>query len=428
MLEYAVDFLGSLNFERFLTLFWYWVLFDFTRYIISLVPIIAVVIAEKLRGKPKDSAARRAALRDTPVSVLLAGHNEADSLEKTIRSIHEQGLRQCEIIVIDDGSTDAMLAVATSLQRQGLITTVLSTGIRSGKSAALNLGRHHCRHDIIIMADIDTTFDNGAFVRLLEPMDDPDVGAVSGNLGVRNASANVITRIQALEYLDSISVGRRFTALANILAIVSGAFGAFRKSALESIGFWEVGPGEDADITDKLRRAGWRIAFAPHAWALTDVPETLGAFARQRLRWNRSVIRFRLRKYRPNLNPFSAGFRVENALSTLNILFFQAGLAAVFFIYILSLPALYGDLALIILLTVSIFYIIEDFVIYVFIIFLYPERETLRLTPYLPVSSIFRAFLLRGIRAYAYMDELIFRRSYKDEYVPRRVLEDVERY
>jgi len=318
--------------------------------------------------------------------------------------------------------------VATSLRRQGRITTVLSTGIRSGKSAALNLGRRYCRHEIIVMADIDTTFDNDAFCRLLEPLEDPEVGAVSGNLGVRNASANVLTRIQALEYLDSISIGRRFTAIANILAIVSGAFGAFRKSALESIGNWEVGPGEDADVTDKMRRSGWRIAFAPKAWALTDAPESLTAFTRQRLRWNRSVIRFRLRKYRPNLNPFNSNFQLRNALSTLNILFFQAALAAVFFGYIVSLPILYGDLAFIILLTVSIFYIIEDFVIYAFIVFLYPERARLRLLPYIPVSSLFRAFVLRGVRALAYIDELMFRRSYRDEYVPARVLGDAERF
>ena len=428
MLEYAVDFLGSLNLERFLTLFWYWVLFDLTRYIASLVPIIAVLIVDRLHRHRESDLQRRTKLRDTPVSVLLAGHNEADSLEKTVQSIHEQRMRRLEIIVIDDGSTDTMLEVATSLHRQGLITTVLSTGIRSGKSAALNLGRRYCRHDIIIMADIDTTFDNDAFVRLLEPLEDPEVGAVSGNIGVRNAATNVLTRIQALEYLDTISIGRRFTAIASILAIVSGAFGAFRQSALSSIGYWEVGPGEDADITDKLRRAGWRIAFAPHAWALTDVPESLAAFTRQRLRWNRSVIRLRLRKYRPNFIPFSSNFKLKNALSSLNIIFFQVVLSLLFFVYIFSLPILHGSMAGLIVTVVAFFYIIEDFIIYNFILFLYPERATLALLPYIPISSLFRAFPLRGIRAIAYIDELIFRRSYRDEFVPRRVLRNAEKF
>jgi cellulose synthase/poly-beta-1,6-N-acetylglucosamine synthase-like glycosyltransferase len=106
------------------------------------------------------------------------------------------------------------------------------------------------------------------------------VGAVSGSLGVRNASASLITRHQAIEYAIGIALGRIVQDSLGILSIVSGAFGAFRRAALEQVGGQDVEVGEDADLTMKLRRAGWRIRFAPDAHALTDAPETVSALMR----------------------------------------------------------------------------------------------------------------------------------------------------
>src|SRR4029450_4604104 len=96
-----------------------------------------------------------------------------------------------------------------------------------------------------------------------------------GNLGVRNASASLLTRHQAVEYALGISLGRRIADALGTPPIVSAAFGAFRRSAIDQVGRQDVEVGEDADLTMKLRRAGWRIRFAPEAVALTDGPGTL---------------------------------------------------------------------------------------------------------------------------------------------------------
>ena len=46
-----------------------------------------------------------------------------------------------------------------------------------------------------------------------------------------------------------------------MLGIVSGAFGAFRREALERVGGWDVGPDEDGDLTIRLHKIGYQIAF-----------------------------------------------------------------------------------------------------------------------------------------------------------------------
>ena len=54
--------------------------------------------------------------------------------------------------------------------------------------------------DIVVNVDCDCTYDRHALRNILEPFADPRVGAVTGNLLVRNAEAALITACQAIEY------------------------------------------------------------------------------------------------------------------------------------------------------------------------------------------------------------------------------------
>jgi poly-beta-1,6-N-acetyl-D-glucosamine synthase len=134
----------------------------------------------------------RAVAADLRVSVVLVGHNEQRSLRGCVEAPAEQTLLVdggvMQVVVVDDGSTDLMMDVARGLKREGKIDTLLRLEHRSGKSAGVNLALSVCREDIIIIADIDTTFDRDAFAEMLAYFADPRVGAVSGNLGVRNLS------------------------------------------------------------------------------------------------------------------------------------------------------------------------------------------------------------------------------------------------
>lgn len=412
-MQAAIDLLWQLDLWGFVHLFWFYVIFDLSRYLLGVVSVL--LAAPWWRPAVTSNYSES-------VSVLLVGFNEAAALKRSVRSLHEQTHDRLELILVDDGSVDEMRRTGLDLKKRGWLDRVVSSGIRGGKSSAINLGMHYASHDLISIVDIDTSFDRDAFEQLIAPMADPRIGAVSGNLGVRNANTRLMARFQCIEYLLSISIGRRFASAMGILSIVSGAFGVFRRTAIMQVGGWDVGPGEDADITDKLRRAGWKIHFAPHAWSMTDVPETLLGFTRQRLRWNRSVIRFRMRKYRGAFNPFSANFSFANMLAMTNILFYQVALSVSFYIYIVWLFWALGSFgALVILGATMTIYIIQGLLVYYIAHLLYAERAPLRYLWYVPGHTLFSTFIQRGIRMLAYVDELIFRRSFRDPYVPSKV-------
>jgi cellulose synthase/poly-beta-1,6-N-acetylglucosamine synthase-like glycosyltransferase len=419
----ALSFLLSLDQVSLILLFWYTAVLDIPRFTIG--AIVVAALAPFSRPRAADgSAAQRSA------SVILVGHNEAHALPACVTSLWEQTIAgtpgRMQVIVVDDGSSDSMFAEARALQQQGKVQEIFRLHHRGGKSAGVNLAIGAASGDIVIIADIDTTFDRDACEVMLGYFEDPKVGAVSGNLGVRNASASLIASHQAVEYAIGISLGRRVMDALGILSIASGAFGAFRRVALDDVGRQDVEVGEDADLTMKLRRSGWRIRFAAGARALTDVPTTLSGLTAQRLRWDRGLVTIWARKFRGAVDPRHAAFRLLDMLAVADILLFQIALPLIFPVYLVWLFHAVGDLAPTVILATLIVYAALDGLAFVTAAALDGSR-LLGLIVYVPLYTLMQISILRIIRIAAVMQELIFRSSYRDPYVPRRVMQQVER-
>jgi biofilm PGA synthesis N-glycosyltransferase PgaC len=416
----AIAFLQSLDATSLIQIFWYTVLFEIPRYAIGTVVVLATM--PWWRAKAPITA-------DFTLSIVLAGNNEAKSLRSCVASLAEQtfivGGGAIEVIIVDDGSTDQMFEIAQALRREGRVDEVLRLEHRGGKSAAINLGLSACTGEIIVISDLDTTFDRDAFAQMLSYFGDPRVGAVCGNLGVRNTFSSLLTCQQAIEYAISISLGRNIQDSLGMLTVVSGAFGAFRWAAIEQVGRQDTEVGEDADLTLKLRRAGWSIRFASDAYALTDVPETVSALIAQRLRWDRSIITIWMRKFRGALDPRQSVFRFSDVAVFFDVIVFQILLALVFPIYLGWLYYHLGELAWVIIAATLIVYFVLSLLSFA-VAQVVGAKSPFSLILYLPLYILLQLSLIRLVRIVAFAQELIFRSSYRDSYVPARVMSQVE--
>jgi cellulose synthase/poly-beta-1,6-N-acetylglucosamine synthase-like glycosyltransferase len=419
MIDFGMAFFAGLSWAALFKMFWYYFLFEFPRYVLS---TFAVSINTFLvRPVP--------APRGTPISVLLVGLGDPEGLLRTIGSLEEQDCRIDDIVVVEDGGGDRMAAIAAEMQRDGRIATFVATGVRGGKSGALNLGFRYCRHDTIVVADIDTSFDRDAISLIVgRLLSDVRLGAVSGNIGVRNPDASVWTGFQTVEYMSNISLGRQFLAMVGILTIVSGAFGAFRRKAIIDVGGWEVGPGDDSNLTTKIRRAGWQIGFEPAAWTLTDVPETLSALWKQRLRWNRSLIRNRWRKFRGVFDARQENFRLIEAFAAANQLWFNFLQTLAYIVYVAYAAVSYGKWMFGVLIAFHVIVLVSDVVEFVQGCLLVPRRGQWRNWPYAVGGSLYVGLLMRFNRLQAYGGELLFRRSYEDSFYPSKVRDQQDQF
>jgi len=417
------EFIVNQDTAALVVLFWYVLLFEIPRYGLSFLAAAFIPLRE---------ARRRKAVADegdmTPpaspfgrVSVVVVGHSEGGTLERCVRSLRAQSLGDFEIVVVSDGSRDDMVKVGAKLQRAGLIDCIVSTDLRCGKAAGVNLAIRAANGDIVINVDCDCSFDRFAIEGILSPFSDPRVGAVCGDILPRNSAKSLVTAFQTIEYLIGISLGKRAAHMLDQVVCVSGAFGAFRRTALESVGGLDVGGGEDLDLTLRLRARGWRVAFEPNALCYTDVPDNGLALIRQRLRWERDSVRVRFRKHRRSMSPLSSQFRFSEAFHQYDFLIFHIMLGFVFPLYLAYLAVQFGSAGIVILLGVSLVSIVLDTLAYVLALGTTGRWRYLSYALYLPGYGLYAGFFLRAVRLWAYLQEWVFDASRRDSYVPARV-------
>ena len=239
-----------------------------------------LALAQKWRARH----ARFDAAFRPPVSVIIAAYNEEKVIARTVESILRNGYDDLELVIVDDGSTDATLEVLRRNFGDRANVQILSQP-NGGKSVALNNAIAHARHDILIALDADTIFRAGTIGKLVRHFADPAVGAVSGNARVGNRNS-WITRFQSIEYIYGFNLDRRALDLLNAITVVPGAVGAWRKPLiLELGGFGGDTLAEDTDLTLKIRREGYQIRYEEQAVAFTEAPEDTRGLAKQRFRW-----------------------------------------------------------------------------------------------------------------------------------------------
>lgn len=410
------DWISSMSFEQFVRVFWAIIFIEVPRYTFTTV---YVFVAHHLRRTEVEAPLNPAPL----VSVIVPALNEAATLPETIRSLREQDYPAIEIIVVDDGSTDSTSLVAGRLGNGRVHYHRMQE--RQGKSAALNFGIGASRGSLLVFMDSDSTLNRDCVSKLVSRFGEAGTGAVSGNLDVRNYSRNLLTWLQMLEYLITLSVGRRFKASVGILSIVPGAIGAFRRDLIERIGRFEPGPGNDSDLTIRTRKLGYQIEFANAAICRTTVPEKWRAWFKQRLRWDRNIIRNRVRKHRDIFNPAQANFIFSNFVSFLDTLLFVAILPVLWLVYAVDMFINFpGDLVFV-LFTIFMIHIVLNAVRLAMAINVTElGHNPLLAFVLLPVYGVYRV-LVKLVRIVALVQEGLFRTSYRDPFAPEKVRRQV---
>lgn len=269
-----------------------------------------------------------------PVSIVIAAYNEEAGIVESIRSMSMVSYPRFEIVVANDGSTDATLqrlieafdmfpvpypirnSISTApvravyKSRMPIPLTVVDKE-NGGKGDALNVAINAARYPYVMATDADVIIDGKALVHAMRLVaeDRERVMAVGGNIRPINGAeirhghvvepgmpASLIERYQLLEYVRAFVASRPFWSSINALPLVSGAFSLFKRDAVIDAGGFAPGHmGEDIDLTMRIHRhyrnlgVPYRIVYSPSAVVWTEVPTTRAVLRRQRIRWHRGL-------------------------------------------------------------------------------------------------------------------------------------------
>lgn len=221
------------------------------------------------------------------VSIIVPAYNEEVNAVRTLNNLLQQDYPHFNIVFVDDGSKDHTLQRVRQTHGNNSRITILAKS-NGGKASALNYGIAHTRADYVVCIDADTQLKPDAVSKLMQHfmLDTTHrIGAVAGNVKVGN-ERNMLTRWQAIEYTTSQNFDRMAYSYINAITVVPGAIGAFRREAIiKGGGLTTDTLAEDCDLTMRIIKAGYVIENENHAVALTEAPENLHQFVKQRVRW-----------------------------------------------------------------------------------------------------------------------------------------------
>ncbi|WP_235671098.1 glycosyltransferase family 2 protein [Tomitella fengzijianii] len=258
------------------------------------------------------------------VTLLMAVKDEAEDIEKCVRSMVTSDYPELQVIVIDDGSSDGTVEILRNLEGP-LEFLLLALPQNVGKKHALTRGAHLATGDILAFTDSDCVLERSALSRCVRALVlHPELGAVSGHARALNRESSMLARIQDVWYEGQFRVMKAAEATFGSVTCVSGPMAVFRRDAVFNyLPAWAEDRflgGEFRFATDRQltgyvlgqRWAGralkqahsgspflavdypereWRVGYVRSARVWTNVPESIRAFYKQQIRWKKSFIR-----------------------------------------------------------------------------------------------------------------------------------------
>jgi glycosyltransferase involved in cell wall biosynthesis len=214
------------------------------------------------------------------LSVVIPCLDAATTLSRQLDALAaEEPTCAWEVIVVDNGSTDATVAVAQSYASR-FDRFVLVTEARRGRHHACNAGWRAAEGSKLAFVDADDVILAGYVTAMAAALDEFDL--VAGRLvhELEDSGASDRDSLSAVQ-TNGLVPGPGF------LPYVMGANFGVRLAALESVGGFEsdVPFAEDADLSWRLQLAGFSVGFAPDAAVRYTQRANLRSMFRQHRRY-----------------------------------------------------------------------------------------------------------------------------------------------
>jgi cellulose synthase/poly-beta-1,6-N-acetylglucosamine synthase-like glycosyltransferase len=224
-------------------------------------------------------------LRSGPLcSIIIPARDEEQVIRNTIRACLGQSYTNIEVLVICHNCSDRTYAEASNIGDDRVRPIELNTK-EAGKGIALNHGVELSKGDYILILDGDGRLTENFIQDALPLFAARNYSAVQGRYVPSNREYNFITRMLSLEgdlwstpFMTSRGVRTKRVGLGGTGYIV-------RKDALLAVGGFKNHLVDDYELTYRLLRRKYRVAYAPLCINFDEKPPTLDIMLKQRARW-----------------------------------------------------------------------------------------------------------------------------------------------
>lgn len=234
-------------------------------------------------------------------SIVVPTYNRAQSLKRLLESflsLEYPDSISTEVLIVDNGSTDKTGALlAREWDRSKKFSLTILKEDRKGKASALNLGLARASGTILLVVDDDVVVHPDWLAKHLECYRTTPFDAVQGRVlpGV-DSQGKGADPDRLREYnIPMVDYGDEMTQIRGL----TGSNMSFKRAVFEKVGLFDVrlGPGasgfsEDTEYSMRIRSAGFRIGYTPHAVVYHELdPGRYGLVIKRRVQYRKGMSR-----------------------------------------------------------------------------------------------------------------------------------------
>jgi len=309
--------------------------------LVNLVAVAFLVIGafenavRKHDAESNDFATLESSRFTIPVSVIVAAYDEEVVIESSVRSLLKLDYPEFEVVVVNDGSSDATLEclqeafelVPYEMFVRHIFATQPVRGIyrsphhpnlvvvdkeNGGKADSWNAALNVARFRYVCGVDADTVFDPKALLMAMRvAINDPAriVGVtsqittardpqhvLSTPVGSRRVDGGLLGLYQHLDFIRAFLNNRLAWSRLGFMLCAPGGFQIWRRDVLEEVGGYSTSfTCEDIELTfrihERFRREGrdYEIRCLPDSVGVTEGPDDVAKLVSQRERWQRVI-------------------------------------------------------------------------------------------------------------------------------------------
>ncbi len=240
---------------------------------------------------------------DSEITLIIPVYNSAETLRDCIASVYNSNypVHMIDILLVNNGSTDNSYEIYEGCRDEFKDLPMAWLNAGQGKSKALNLALYNSHGKYIVHIDSDGKLHPDALRNIVVRFEQqPGVHCLTGVIltdmkaieATKSFVMKLIRRCEFFEYCQSFLAGRNFESEFNSIYTLSGAFSAFRKSAILKSQLYNTATvSEDTQVTFQMRRLQKKgISLCEDAFFYVNPVESCNKLYTQRQRWQRGEI------------------------------------------------------------------------------------------------------------------------------------------
>lgn len=312
--------------KRLLSSFVFWGAWIVIPLIMEIIPAIGcfVILLRRRREMKKNKNVET--LHFFPeISVIIPVYNSRDTLFACVQSVYDSTYptEKIRVFLVNNKGQDDSFDVFAKCQNMFPDLLIQWLNAEQGKSRALNLALYNSEGKYIINIDSDGVLEKNAIRNMITKFElNPDLHCMTGSIltqpslieSYKGNKVKLLRRLEFMEYAQAFLAGRSYASETNSIYTLSGAFSAFRKSAILNSRLYNTDTiCEDTQVTFQMRYIyKQRVEICEDAIFFVEPIESVDKLYTQRQRWQRGSLEVAKMFYDKN-------FRLTNFLRDVNV-------------------------------------------------------------------------------------------------------------